>query len=171
MIRPATTEQAYHRRPKGWRSLPWESPFRWEPGGAEDQVARSKAIARSQGKTVLAMLDDIAEKMLTDVAGLYKNPGDKGYNPDATVPWTEATTKTRASLIGYQQVMANSREQVRGAVALGVVAMQRAMSKDEWERKAKIVDDEAKQGAIDAVATSVNDVMDLTLVTVPVPKP
>ena len=129
-------------------------------------MGRSKAMARQQQKTVVAMLDEIAEKALKTVNGCFLDPKAEGYNPDASVPWTEATTKTRLAAQVYQQVMANSREQVRGAVALGVVAMQRGLTKDEWERKAKLVDDEAKQGAIDAVATVVEP-MDVTLVEVP----
>lgn len=116
---------------------------------------------------MLSMLDNIAEKALADVAGLYKQADEPGYNPDSTVPWTEATTKTRVSVTVYQQVMANSREQTRGAVQLGVVAMQRALSREEWERKATQVDDEAKAAAIEATVTRVDDVMDVSLVEEP----
>jgi len=124
---------------------------------------RSNTQARQQEKTVLQMLDDVALKMVTDVAGLYKKPDEEGYNPDATVPWTEASTKTRVSVIGYQQVMANSREQTRAVGALAVVALQRGLSKQEWERKALQVDEEAKQQAIDAISEVVEP-MDVTLV-------
>lgn len=108
-----------------------------------------------QTRTVVAMLDKITADGLADVAGLFAKPGDEGYNPDAEIPWQEARTKTRVAVEVYKQAMANSRETTKAAVALGVVALQGRMKAAEWEKKAKEVDDEARQDAIDVASKPV----------------
>ena len=94
------------------------------------------------------------------VAGLFEPMllADKSlnlaWNPDAPLPWKQATTRTRAALILTQGAMAADRAQRQGPVTqvFGMVYMQpRVEAHEEWERMAAATGGAAK--VIEAVVT------------------
>jgi hypothetical protein len=101
------------------------------------------------------LLRRVEAKGVRKVAGLFKNPGEPGYNPDAEVPWKDSTTATRAALLLTQGVMAAERMKNAGngaAAVFGVVMMQpKIESASEWETFAKQVHSQSQQAAIEAV--------------------
>lgn len=110
-----------------------------------------------------AELEEYLQKKVTKpalriTAGLFKSPGDKGYNPDAELPWKEATVKTRAALLVVQGEMAAQRARGEGAQTtnvFGMVMMQpRIESENEWEAFAKQVHGASQQKAIEAAVVS-----------------
>lgn len=117
-----------------------------------------KALERTpvfKKSPVMERIGRIANKAMRHAEGLYKQPGEPGYNPDAEVPWAEATTKTRFAIEVYKQLKADSRENTRAVTALGVVALTARLDKSQWEKKAQAIDAEAEPvepPAIDAVA-------------------
>jgi 1-aminocyclopropane-1-carboxylate deaminase/D-cysteine desulfhydrase-like pyridoxal-dependent ACC family enzyme len=73
-----------------------------------------------------------------DVAGLYKMPGERGYNPDATVPWNEASAKTRCSILVMGGSMANERAKTMAVAEkqttnITVVVPSQIAGKGAWE--------------------------------------
>lgn len=79
------------------------------------------------------------------VRGLFLKPSDPGYNPDADVPWKEATTATRAAIALANGAIATERARLGtqttnnffGAVAV----MPRIDGARDWETFHKAVSD------------------------------
>lgn len=73
------------------------------------------------------------------VRGLFKDPADPEYNPDATSTWKECSMRTRAALVLTGNTMAGERAKSQAPVTnnFGVVWMP-AQIRDagEWERQA-----------------------------------
>jgi hypothetical protein len=114
---------------------------------------RAAAVARMEAERELgrAIIAKVTRKAAQTIAGLYKRPGERGYNIDADLPWSECSVKTRASLL-LVKGMAAEPEQGDGRL-FGVIIMQgRAPSAAQWEAEARAVDeDERRKGAIDVV--------------------
>ncbi len=111
--------------------------------------AAGQVLEKKHARMVRRMVRTIAERGLKDIAGYFAAPGEEGYNPDATTEWKNRTARMELGKEVYKQVMANSREATRGAVALGIVMVQERMKASDWERKAAELD---KPPAIDVDA-------------------
>jgi uncharacterized small protein (DUF1192 family) len=99
------------------------------------------------------IVDRIALRGLQVAEGLLKNAGEEGYNADADVPLPDATTRTHFGMAVYKQMMANRRENMATARALGVVVLQGRMGEAEWNAEAQRVDEEQRRAhAIDVAA-------------------
>lgn len=88
------------------------------------------------------------------VRGLYLQPGDPGYNPDADVPWKEATTATRAALVLANASLAAERakQDQRPQASFGVLFVPAALaSSAEWQEEARRLQSPARP-AIEVVA-------------------
>ena len=116
-----------------------------------------KALERApvfKKSPLMERIGRISYKAMRHAEGLYKQPGEPGYNPDAAVPWSEASTKTRFAVEVYKQLCADGRENTRSVTALGVVALQSKLGAAQWEKMAQAIDAEAapvEVPAIDAV--------------------
>lgn len=76
------------------------------------------------------------------VRGLYKEPGEEGYNPDATANWQDCSMRTRAALILTQGALATERAKQQAATpkVFGMILMQQKIpDHGEWERMATAV--------------------------------
>jgi hypothetical protein len=93
---------------------------------------------------------------MATVAGLYEPPTlpdgtpNPRYNPDAGVPYLEATTKTRVAVEVYKTTMAARRDDVSHARELGVLLLKQRMAEGDWEKHAQEVED-ASRTVIDVV--------------------
>jgi len=104
------------------------------------------------------IIDSIAIRGLEHAHGLLLKPGEEGYNPDADVPMPDATTRTHFGMKVYQQMMANKREGMATARALGVVLVQGLKSESEWNEEARRVDEEQRlRQAIDVAQEMLKD--------------
>lgn len=77
---------------------------------------------------------------ISNVRGLFKKPGDEGYNPDADVPWKDCSVRTRAALALTAGTMAAERAKTAADTPkmLGVVVVpSEAASIEAWEARAK----------------------------------
>ena len=90
------------------------------------------------------------------VRGLFKQPGEDGYNADEAKPWKEVSGRTRAALILTQGTMAGQRAQTmsQAPVQLGVIFMEKRLAdtpqnRIDWEAEARALNDAR---AIEAVA-------------------
>lgn len=111
---------------------------------------RGLAHLRGLQDLVQKKVAEITEKALETTQGLFKQPGEEGYNPDAERNWAECSTKTRAALKITEAVQASTGADPTPRV-LGVIFMNgRSRSKEEWEAEAKRVDEEARGKALDA---------------------
>ena len=121
-----------------------------------------KALQRREAEEDLirGALRRVAIKAAKTLEGLYEEPwlDDKklkpnpAYNDDAHRTWADCTMKTRAALIIAKT--AEGKNDVELGRALGVIILTgRAPSMEEWERRAKEVDeDERRKAAIDVEA-------------------
>lgn len=112
-------------------------------------------VARGQeAERLTTLVDSIALRGLEHAAGLFKKPGEDGYNADADVPLPDATTRTHFGMTVYKQMMAQRREGMATDRALGVVVLQARMkSEEEWNAEARRVDEEQRRAqAIDVAA-------------------
>jgi len=107
-------------------------------------VARKVSAAERRERNERALRTIISNAQLRaarSVAGLFKQPGEEGYNPDAAVAWKDATVATRAALRMVEGTMAAEARKDAAAAApkvLGVVVVpQAAASIAEWEAKAQ----------------------------------
>jgi hypothetical protein len=78
------------------------------------------------------------------VRGLFLQPEDPGFNPDALVNWQECSTRTRAAIILTNGVLANERakQQALTPKVFGVVMIQaRVEDHGQWEQMAADVRD------------------------------
>lgn len=76
------------------------------------------------------------------VRGLFRKPGEPGYNPDAANNWQDCSMQTRAALILTQGALAAERakQQADAPKVFGMVLMQPRLSDHgEWERMASAV--------------------------------
>lgn len=98
------------------------------------------ALALKQTKTLMERTIKRAERV---VFGLFRKPEEEGYNTDADVPFTEASTKTKVAL----ELVKMSRGQGDGETrVLGVIFMQgRTTDPKTWEAEARRIDDEEKR--------------------------
>lgn len=86
------------------------------------------------------------------VRGLFRRPGEPGYNPDAAGNWQDCSMQTRAALILVQGSLAaeRARQQAATPKVFGMVLMQSTIADPaEWERMAATV---SRGPAIEAVA-------------------
>lgn len=100
--------------------------------------ADAKALRERAKRTLLR----VQNQALNAIAGMYKQPGEEGYNPDAETPWKDASTRTRGSFVLAQSFV--SEERVRAASeaprTLGVVVVtDRIANPADWERLASQV--------------------------------
>ncbi len=94
----------------------------------------------------------IGSKSLATVEALFAtNPAEQ--NPDATLPWSECSTKTRAALLIYREVAAGQRVDQQGRVALGLVVLKSQLEEKAWEEEAARVDDESNRRTAIEVAS------------------
>jgi hypothetical protein len=122
-------------------------------------AAVKKAKAEKKRLALARLIDGITAKAMRTVDGLYQEPtlpnGDKNpaYNPDANMPYVEATTKTRVAVEVYRQTMQARREELSSARELGVLLIRERMKEADWERHAAEVDEAGRpKTVIDVVA-------------------
>lgn len=87
------------------------------------------------------------------VRGLFLDPTEPGFNPDALLNWQDCSMRTRAALILVQGQLAADRAKQQAATpkVFGMVLMQqRVEDPGQWERMAAEV---SRGQAIEAVAT------------------
>lgn len=87
------------------------------------------------------------------VRGLFLEPGQSGFNPDALANWQDCSMRTRAALILVQGQLAADRAKQQAATpkVFGLVMMQqRVEDAGQWEQMAAEV---SRGQAIEAVAT------------------
>jgi len=102
------------------------------------------------------IVDRIALRGLQTAEGLFLEAGQEGYNADASVPMPDASTRTHFAMAVYKQMMANRRENMATARALGVVVLKGRMEESEWNTEARRVDEEQRRAhAIDVAAEMV----------------
>lgn len=84
------------------------------------------------------VIEEVQLAAAKTVAGLFKQPGEPGYNPDADVPWRECSTRTRGGLLVMQGTMVAERvanAQNAAPQVFGVVMMTpRIEDPVEWEK-------------------------------------
>jgi|SRR5882757_9875112 len=76
------------------------------------------------------------------VRGLFKQPGEEGYNPDAATNWQDCSMRTRAALILTQGALATERAKQQAATpkVFGMILMQsKVEDHGAWERMATAV--------------------------------
>jgi hypothetical protein len=118
-----------------------------------------KAARKEKKRLQLAkLIDSITAKAMRKVDGLYQEPTLDGgtpnpaYNPDATVPYVEATTATRVAVEVYKQTMLQRRDELASARELGVLLIRDRMKAEDWERHAAEVDESTRKHVVDVVA-------------------
>lgn len=87
------------------------------------------------------------------VRGLFLEPGQPGFNPDALANWQDCSMRTRAALILVQGQLAADRAKQQAATpkVFGMVLMQGVVADHgKWEQMAAEV---SRGQAIEAVAT------------------
>lgn len=111
-----------------------------------DEKALTVKAGDQLAKDVIAKVTNKAAKVLD---GLYLEPHEPGYNPDAEKTWAECSMKTRASLILVKDAQARG-DGGEGRVLGLILVKERASSKEEWELMARKVDeDERNRNAIE----------------------
>lgn len=90
-------------------------------------------------RDMVEQLDKIMKEGLKCAAGLFD-----GTNPDASVPMSEASTKTRFGMDLTKQALADRRESRAPSMVLGVLVVRERMQADDWEEYAARVDEEEK---------------------------
>lgn len=119
-------------------------------------VSDEKALVRQAARALKRQEEDnrcleimrrVSVQAAKVVEGLFVEPGSKGYNADASVPWAEASTKTRAALaiVKDERIIAGAK--AAGSRPLfGVIVLPGRQSNDEWERQAaKTIDVEVSK--------------------------
>jgi hypothetical protein len=102
------------------------------------------------------IVDRIALRGLQVAEGLFLKADEEGYNADATAAMADASTRTHFGMSVYKQMMANRRENMATARALGVVVLKGRMEESEWNTEAHRVDEEQRRAhAIDVAAEMV----------------
>lgn len=111
---------------------------------------------RARGDKAVAKLRRQLERKSTKVlVGLFKDPQDPDYNPDADKTWAECSMRTRAALVIHRDFLPKENQENAHRV-LGVVFLQaRAGSADEWEQQARAVDEAERRKVIEATAEPV----------------
>ena len=109
-----------------------------------------KALATRKRATALRMQRDdnacleimrrVATRAARVVEGLFVEPGGKDFNPDALVPWAEASTKTRAALaiVKDERILAGAGAGVINNFGV-IVLPGRMQSAEDWEKEAERV--------------------------------
>ena len=112
---------------------------------------------KRKAKSLHELVQRAQKRAVTNILGLYKRPGEPGYNSDADSTWNECRVVTRCSLALVQGTMAAERaKQVAEAPRLlGVVAVPlRIESAKEWEAFAT---QPVERPALEAVAVESKD--------------
>lgn len=110
-------------------------------------IPTERSLAKEAEEDQLTqIMERVATKAAKVVDGLFLEPDAKGYNADATAPWAEASTKTRAALAIVKSEMDRRGQSSGQAKVLGIVLLPgRAQSAAEWEREAIDVQVEVKK--------------------------
>lgn len=131
-----------------------------EAARLREQAAKTLAqVKRSQDlDEQTKLIDSITLRGLRHAAGLFLEPVEEGYNPDALVPMPDASTRTHFGMTVYKNMMAQKREGMATARALGVVLLQGRKGEAEWNAEARRVDEEQRHAqAIDVAAELIKE--------------
>lgn len=123
----------------------------------ERRKPQSVMTAAEAREKILADVEFLAQQAIADAKGLYLSPGEKGYNPDATVPWVECSVRTRFSIEVYKQIQANKREREATTRTLGAIVLRGGMDAKSWEAQAREVNDASERATIDVTSRVLGD--------------
>lgn len=118
---------------------------------ADRALARRDALA----EVIAEKLQGLVAKAATTLEGLYLDPEDPNYNPDAKETWSNCSMKTRAALILCKA--ADDKQSPDMGRSFGVIILAgRAATAADWEAHAREVDEEERRkSAIDVEAVEV----------------
>lgn len=121
------------------------SPF------AAPEVKKEHAARRA--RNLVRIVDKITADGLKHFAGLGKEVGEPGYNPDADKTWADRTGRSEFGAIVYREVMKTRRDETQIKADLGILLLKTRLDEDAWEKQAQKVEQDSRNArAIDVDA-------------------
>lgn len=103
-------------------------------------MSRTEADRARQSAAVERIRAELTEKVTDVLGGLFKEPHEKGYNPDAEKTKAECSMRTHTAIALAEQLgITKSIEQNSRPIGL-VVIKERIHDAREWEAEARLVD-------------------------------
>lgn len=101
---------------------------------------------RQEGEAAVERIRAKLTKRVTKVlTGLFKEPGEPGYNPDAERTKAECSMRTHVAVALAEQ-LGITRPIAETSRPLGIIVLQsRIEDAREWEKQARVIDAEVKQ--------------------------
>lgn len=103
-------------------------------------MSRTEADRARQNAAVERIRAELTEKVTDVLGGLFKQPNEKGYNPDAEKTKAECSMRTHTAIALAEQLGITKSIQEQSRPLGLVVIRERIADPREWEAEAKLVD-------------------------------